>query len=97
LTSLTISLTLRGLVAPIRRGLTSPPVFPDAGGADVGADADVAVVADFDAGFGGDAVADSGGSCKTTGLNSDMTNQSCRETIIFITPAGLISIHGCEG
>jgi hypothetical protein len=97
--SLSSSPTRRGLATPdvgcegesgrslslslIRRGRAAS----DAGGAEVGPDETVGLA--FFADAGGDAGAASGGSCSATGMNRDITSQSCRETDILYTPMPL--------
>jgi hypothetical protein len=99
--SFSSSPTRRGLAAPdvgwegesgrslssslTRRGRATS----DAGGAEVEVGPGETVGAAFFADAGGDAGAASGGSCNATGMNRDITSQSCRETVILYTPMPL--------
>ncbi|HEY6400663.1 MAG TPA: hypothetical protein VI479_04600 [Blastocatellia bacterium] len=72
---LSLSLTRRGRAA--------------SGGAEVEVGLDETEGLAFFADAGGDAGAASGGSCSATGMNRDITSQSCRETVILYTPMPL--------
>jgi hypothetical protein len=93
--------TRRGLAAPdivwegeSGRSLSSSLIRRGRAGSDTGG-AEVEVALDeteglaFFADAGGDAGAASGGSCSATGMNRDITSQSCRETVILYTPMPL--------